>query len=360
MGFYVRKAIRVGPVRFNFSQSGVGLSAGIKGLRLGTGPRGNYVHMGRGGLYFRQTLPSHNITPTVSRVPRLTEGTVGPMEEIDSGSVEQMADANSTDLLNELNEKKKKIGLLPITVLATGVGVVLAAKMEDPVVLAGSLVAAFLLCWLAASHDALRRTTVIFYRLEPDVEQLYQQIHDGFAYLRACGGTWHKEAEASVNDGKYHAGAGALVRRHRIGLRLGQPPLVKTNIEVPLLPVGKQTVAFMPDRLLVFEATGVGAISYSDLNASRSSTRFIESDAMPADATVVGKTWQYVNKSGGPDRRFKNNRELPICLYDEVHLTSTSGLNEIIQISKEGGAEKFALSLLAMKTPAAKPTATSL
>jgi hypothetical protein len=55
MGLYIRKSLRVGPIRFNLSKSGIGMSAGIKGLRLGTGPRGNYVHMGRGGLYFRQS-----------------------------------------------------------------------------------------------------------------------------------------------------------------------------------------------------------------------------------------------------------------------------------------------------------------
>ena len=56
MGFYIRKALKVGPLRFKLSKSGVGVSAGVKGLRLGTGPRGNYVHMGRGGLYFRKSL----------------------------------------------------------------------------------------------------------------------------------------------------------------------------------------------------------------------------------------------------------------------------------------------------------------
>ena len=31
-------------------------------------------------------------------------------------------------------------------------------------------------------------------------------------------------------------------------------------------------------------------------------------------------TWQYANKSGGPDRRFNNNRQLPICLYGILSL----------------------------------------
>lgn len=56
MGFYVKKSIRVGPMRFNLSKSGVGASIGIKGLRFGTGPRGNYIHIGAGGVYYRASL----------------------------------------------------------------------------------------------------------------------------------------------------------------------------------------------------------------------------------------------------------------------------------------------------------------
>jgi hypothetical protein len=49
VGFYIRKSLSVGPFRFNLSKSGIGLSTGIKGFRIGTGPRGNYVHMDAGG-----------------------------------------------------------------------------------------------------------------------------------------------------------------------------------------------------------------------------------------------------------------------------------------------------------------------
>ena len=36
--------------------SGIGTSIGVKGLRVGTGPKGSYLHGGRGGLYFRERL----------------------------------------------------------------------------------------------------------------------------------------------------------------------------------------------------------------------------------------------------------------------------------------------------------------
>lgn len=56
MGFYLKKGFNIGPVRINLSKSGVGVSVGGKGLRFGSGPKGNYVHSGRGGLYYRKSL----------------------------------------------------------------------------------------------------------------------------------------------------------------------------------------------------------------------------------------------------------------------------------------------------------------
>lgn len=58
MGLYLRKSFRAGPIRFNLSKSGLGLSGGVKGARLGVGPRGTYVHAGRHGLYYRKHLSS--------------------------------------------------------------------------------------------------------------------------------------------------------------------------------------------------------------------------------------------------------------------------------------------------------------
>jgi hypothetical protein len=64
---------------------------------------------------------------------------------------------------------------------------------------------------------------------------------------------------------------------------------------------------------------------------------------------LVDKTWSYINKKGGPDRRFKDNRELPVCLYDQVRLASTSGLNEVIQLSRKGAGDPFDVALAGMR-----------
>jgi hypothetical protein len=84
-----------------------------------------------------------------------------------------------------------------------------------------------------------------------------------------------------------------------------------------------------------------------------SPSRFIEEQGVPSDATVVGQTWKYVNKKGGPDKRFKGNRQLPIALYEEIHLTSPTGLNEVLQVSRSGVGAMFEAARQAMAEVAA-------
>ena len=47
MGLRFHSSISSGPFRLNFSKSGVGVSVGVRGLRVGAGPRGTYVRTGR-------------------------------------------------------------------------------------------------------------------------------------------------------------------------------------------------------------------------------------------------------------------------------------------------------------------------
>lgn len=61
MGTYLRKSVKVGGLRFNLSSSGVGVSAGVKGLRVGVSGNGKtYVSGGSNGIYFRETVGNSN------------------------------------------------------------------------------------------------------------------------------------------------------------------------------------------------------------------------------------------------------------------------------------------------------------
>ena len=351
MSFYLRKSVRVGPVRFNLSKSGVGVSAGVRGLRFGSGPKGNYVHMGAHGLYYRATLPPASSPISPSQPSAVPTAVPDQLTEIESGGVSAMQDSSSADLLAELDQKRKKARWFPL-VAFVGVVVSLAVLGNDgrPAISGLTVLGAMVAAWASRSRDALAKTTVLLYDLEPDAEAAYQRFHDAIDEIAACGGTWHIEAQGDVGDRKRHAGASSVVRRKPAKLTKGEPPFVKTNLSLPSIPVGRQTLWFLPDRLLVFEPSGVGAVTYGQLNVERRQTRFIEDGAVPSDAEVVGQTWKYVNKKGGPDKRFKDNRELPIALYEDIHLTSATGLNELIQVSKNGAGASFEAAVKASAT----------
>jgi hypothetical protein len=183
------------------------------------------------------------------------------------------------------------------------------------------------------------------YHFDSEMESAYQRLHDAVSQLVKCGGRWHIDGRGREYDPKYYGGAGEVVNRTRISVSTGQPPNVKTNVSPPVIPLGAKTLYFFPERLLIFARDGVGAVSYEALSIVINDNRFVEEESVPRDAQVVDQTWQYVNKSGGPDRRFNNNRQLPICLYEELWLNSPSGLNEVIQVSRTGIGEQVNAAL---------------
>jgi hypothetical protein len=99
---------------------------------------------------------------------------------------------------------------------------------------------------------------------------------------------------------------------------------------------------FLPDVILYLENGTFGAISYQDFQVEQGSTRFIEDGYVPGDATVVGRTWRYVNKGGGPDRRFNNNAQLSIVQYGTLALRASTGLNVHLQTSSLDASVAFA------------------
>lgn len=363
MGFYLRKSIKAGPFRFNLSKSGIGVSAGIKGLRVGTGPRGNYIHMGRGGFYYRKTLGNNTsapLSPAPASAPVSNTNNTpfpqqafddpghGPFTDIDSGDVSAMTDSSSAELLAEFDSKQKKITLYPFIIMATILIWWFLPTGIEQWITGTVLFLGAIGTYLAYNYDQYRKSVVLFYDVEGPYESTYQGLHDAFSGLTSTSKAWHVEAQADIYDRKRHAGASHAIKRKDIQISTADAPYVKTNIAVPSIKAGKQTLFFFPDRLLVFDKNKVGAVSYGDLNIEVSSTQFIESGSVPRDAQVVGRTWKYVNKKGGPDRRFNNNQEIPICLYEEILFSSATGLNEMVQLSKCGLGDQFKASIEAL------------
>lgn len=338
MGFSYRQSVSVGPFRFNLSGAGVGMSVGIPGFRVGTGPRGNYVRLGARGVSYRCTLPAAAPPPSL---PRPSSGGV-VMQDIESTSAARIVDSSSETLLNEIREKRRMLALKPFAIVLTCIAVPFAIANGWGI---AALVVGIVAILAAGHRDRVRKTVVILYDFEAHAAEMFRRFGEWAEALASSRGAWHVASEGRVHDRKYHAGASTLVNRSATTIRTAEPPGIRTNVPVLSMGVGRQTLYFLPDRLLVFDRAGVGAISYATLDIAVNRQRFIEGSRVPPDATVVDHTWRYVNKSGGPDRRFNHNPQLPICLYDEISLRTASGLNEVVQISRSGIGEGFAAAV---------------
>lgn len=267
------------------------------------------------------------------------------MEEITSGSVAQMVDSSSAVLLEEIDSKARKQLLWP-WVLVLSVCLLAAISLANSQVWIYFLLApicAGVVAW-AVHFDKLRKTVVLFYELEPHIENAFQNLHDSFNSLRDCSRFWHVESRGSITttyDWKVHAGASAIVRKKLIAPESGAPPYFQCNVAIPILPAGRTRFYFLPDRVLVWDAHRMGAVGYEYLEIGSDEVRFIEDGDVPSETRVVDKTWKYVNKKGGPDRRFNDNRELPIVIYEAILLLSKSGVRELYQASRTGVGSKL-------------------
>ncbi|MCH5294024.1 MAG: DUF4236 domain-containing protein [Treponema sp.] len=78
MGFRFRKSMKIGPVRLNVSKSGLGVSTGVKGARIGVNSKGKvYGSVGVKGMTYRKQFggadnktSSGDDTETVTEVPQ--------------------------------------------------------------------------------------------------------------------------------------------------------------------------------------------------------------------------------------------------------------------------------------------------
>ncbi|MBB5208317.1 hypothetical protein [Chiayiivirga flava] len=181
---------------------------------------------------------------------------------------------------------------------------------------------------------------MLFYDLAENALANYERLVAAADAVGACTKKWRIDAQGRVSDPKYHAGAGHLVKRSATFFdRHHAFPYLALNVDAPMARSDSALFVFLPDRLLVKERGVIGAVSYENLRASARDGRFIEEESVPSDAQVVGRTWRYVNKRGGPDRRFKYNRQLPVCAYNELDLESDSGLRARFSLSRAGAAQ---------------------
>ncbi|MBE1551853.1 DNA polymerase III epsilon subunit-like protein [Mycobacterium sp. OAS707] len=349
MGFYVRKSIKAGPFRFNLSKSGLGVSAGVPGFRVSSGPRGNYVNIGRHGVYYRAALggkhgrrspaPSHAARPVPAPADYRPSGIV--MEDVTGSTVVTMEPTAGGEVVEQLNAAAAKF---PVARAAAGVAFVIGLLFGMPLGLVAWAVLAPICVWLFF-WDQARAKVVLFYDVDDEPAAWFNSVVEQWKWLCGSQKLWREVQSGAVRTTyqfKTNSGASSVISRIAAVAGTGGPKQLATNIAVPSITAGNAALYFLPDRVLVRDGKRFSDVGYTHLGVSAGETRFIESVAPPGDAIQVDHTWQYVNVKGGPDRRYANNRILPVMLYGTLDFTSPQGLRWNLQVSRRDAAAPVA------------------
>lgn len=202
-------------------------------------------------------------------------------------------------------------------------------------------IAGLYLAWVTNQQEKLARTTTLQYDLDEETKDKFIGVQNAFAELAKSVRIWRVISEKANWDWKRNAGASSIIKRRRITAGRVNPPFLRTRIKVFGLLLDSMQLLFLPDQVFVFQNGKYGAVPYNSLQAHTYPTRFIESDGVPGDSNIVSYTWQYVRRDGGPDRRFSNNRQIPIVQYGQIELSSQTGMNLHFQVSNLSLAQQF-------------------
>ena len=342
MGIRYRKSINLGGgFKINLSKSGVGYSWGTKGYRITRTARGTtrrtYSIPGTGISYVDES-GRHNRNENRSQTRNQNKSTQQPLSTsrilertIESADISQFKAAEGGTISDAI---EKTICLNYIgTILLCGLLLVPVNPMLILVPIIGVIIK-------VVAHTAGRVT--LEYSFDPEKEDEHTRRIDAWQLLADGKMEWQILSEQLNSNRKINAGAGKSIKRIACKIEKGHPYYIKTNVDtIQIVLHNKERLIILPDKVFFVRKRKVGMIEYSDFRISVSSIRFAETDPVPKDAQIVGYTWQYVNKNGTPDQRFKNNKQIPLCLYGQVFLRSTSGLNVELQISNVQNARDF-------------------
>lgn len=197
-------------------------------------------------------------------------------------------------------------------------------------------------CLYLTRWDRNRKLLKINYTMDGDLKKLHETFLACFREFASSKKVW-QNLESNAADKKTNAGAGVLLNRIPVhGIFTHKLPVrhIVTNVLVPCIVCKANELYFFPERIVIKRNGSFGAVMYKNVAVSKKETLFVETSTPEVDAIIDSYTWLYVNKSGGPDRRFSHNKQLPVCIYSEYSLRFDA-TEVVLSTSRKGAMDSF-------------------
>ena len=356
-------------VRLNLSGSGASVSFGVPGATLNVGPRGAAATVGIPGtcLSYRVPLspPRQMTAPATPKPPSLGSGLdltappTSPIGEIRSATVESLTSGTLVDLKRLLIEAHSRQAVLTKefqqcvsardnAYRAHWFGIrfprypllryrVPALKKELAIAQAE----------LEAKGDALSGCYArLTFTLNEQMKMAWQGLRDAHTELSRSRAIWDITSSIANDRVKSRSIARRSVDRKPVSLSGVYSEREIISAQYGAFRFGNAnggSLDFYPGVCMIRGGMNDFAlIDIMDIEVEFIPRRFVEEENVPADAQVVSKTWKKTNVDGSRDRRFVHNYEIPVTLYGELFVRSTSGINEAYMFSSAIAAAKFA------------------
>lgn len=361
MRFRRRKKLFPG-VMLNFSKTGVSATVGVKGASVNLGKAGAFLNTGipGTGLYDRKRIGarSGNSASNASGASRSAQPSVFVPDDYDaiaSKEVETITCEGMREFYEVLLECREERRELKKLILRSKNRL---ASVKAQFVFARVVIVGFFIPSLkkrlsearedvAALEQQLNECVVaVGMGLDPDLEDRYNEVVDAFEALTGVERIFDIIANASAKGIRASGGANSAVITEPVRFDFAEIPMLRSAFDaLHLRNYNGGDLYIYPAFVVMVEDNGsFGLIDLHNLTVEISESKNVESD-VPADGEVIGETWAYARKDGEPDRRYKDNWQIPVVRYARLHFTSPDGLNEAWLFSNYTAGERFVQAL---------------
>lgn len=197
----------------------------------------------------------------------------------------------------------------------------------------------------------------VFYELDSTVATAYRKLLNAGALLASCPYKREdlgQQALYGQESTKGMSGSSYQIYSKPLNVSISSPQRASLNFTPITFYVENSTISFFPDMILIVK----NIVNATILGLQQARVEVIERstylDYVPTNAEVIGHSFTYVNKDGGPDMRysynpqtflirnwdldihFKSDPPLHTSFSDRIAVESFAmALNQLIQICKE-------------------------
>jgi hypothetical protein len=359
MAWNFRRRIKIIPgVHLNFSKNGVSTSIGVRGASVTFGSKGTYFNAGipGTGLYSRQKISSSSASlPNLERSPEVM--TQVPGDNIFSEDVLEITSQDMAGIKQAIVAAREQRTLLRSDLSKVKLSLLFShiVHVLTYVVIVGIFIKKLtseIRTDIASKRNAILQLTQqiqnayvkIEVDFDPEIKTKFDNVVTAFRKLATSQKIWDVTG-SYYNDRKATRSAASTgIKRTEVNFGIRELEDVRSQFETLWMKNANGADMYCyPNFVVMFSnRQKFAVVSLSDLQLEHSAMGFLEGGSVPRDSKVIEMTWAKVNKNGSPDKRFKDNYQIPIVKYGEIRLRTGTGVNEEYQFSNYEFSREFA------------------